>query len=256
VSVTTTLDVGPRPFLTAEWRDLAILNFEADAGILRRLVPAGTELDDWRGRTLVSVVGFLFLNTRVLGVPIPLHRNFEEVNLRFYVRRRGPEGWRRGVVFVKELVPRIAIALTARLVYGENYVAVPMKHRIDVETGRDHLVRRVVYSWMVKGHENRIQMSVQGNAHDAESGTEEEFVTVHHWGYARRRNGSTLEYRVEHPQWRVWDATDAYLECDASHLYGDAFAECLEAPPTSAFLADGSAVTVCKGRPLSVRGEP
>src|SRR5439155_9383088 len=98
--------MAPRPFLTAEWRDLAMLNYEVDPAVLRPRVPAGTELDAWRGRTFLSVVGFMFLDTRVLGIPIPLHRDFEEVNLRFYVRREASEGWRRGVVFVKELVPR------------------------------------------------------------------------------------------------------------------------------------------------------
>src|SRR5713101_1040010 len=137
--------MAPRSFLTAEWRDLAMLNFEVDPTVLRPLVPAGTELDDWRSRTFVSVVGFLFLNTRVLGIPIPFHRDFEEVNLRFYVRRKMSDGWRRAVVFVKELVPRAAIALTARMVYGENYVALPMNHRIEVENGSDPAARRVIY---------------------------------------------------------------------------------------------------------------
>ncbi|HEX8362069.1 MAG TPA: DUF2071 domain-containing protein, partial [Longimicrobium sp.] len=93
----------PGKFLAAEWRDLVMLNYEADPAALRPLVPAGTELDAWGGTTYVSMVGFLFLRTRVLGIPIPFHQDFEEVNLRFYVRRRGPEGWRRGVVFVREI---------------------------------------------------------------------------------------------------------------------------------------------------------
>src|SRR5438105_8040607 len=117
-----------RPFLTANWRYLAMMNFVVDPKILERLVPAGTELDFHQGRTFVSVVGFLFLDTRVLGVPIPWHRDFEEVNLRFYVRRQAADGVRRGVVFIKEIVPRIAIAATARLLYGEKYVALPMRH--------------------------------------------------------------------------------------------------------------------------------
>jgi uncharacterized protein YqjF (DUF2071 family) len=89
----------PGPFLTAEWRDLAMLNYEIDAAVLRPFVPAGTELDAWGGRTFVSVVGFRFLGTRVRGVPVPGHRDFEELNLRFYVRRVADDGPRRGVVF-------------------------------------------------------------------------------------------------------------------------------------------------------------
>ena len=122
--------MSKRPFLTAQWRHLAILNYLVEPSLLGGLVPRGTELDAWQGRTYVSVVGFLFLNTRILGVPVPFHRHFEEVNLRFYVRREAEDGWRRGVVFVKELVPKRAIAWVARAVYNENYVAVPMGHEI------------------------------------------------------------------------------------------------------------------------------
>src|SRR5689334_2274538 len=107
--------VSRRPFLRAEWRDLVMLNYESPAGLLDPLVPAGVELDRWRGTLYVSVVGFLFRDTRVLGIPIPFHRTFEEVNLRFYVRRELDGDVRRGVVFVRELVPRRAIATVARL---------------------------------------------------------------------------------------------------------------------------------------------
>src|SRR5579864_4477520 len=106
-------------FLTAEWRNLAMLNYEIDPNLLREYVPAGVELDQWNGHTFMSLVGFSFLNTKVLGLPIPFHRNFEEVNLRFYVRRNTRNEIRRGVVFIKEIVPRWAIAFVARSVYGE-----------------------------------------------------------------------------------------------------------------------------------------
>ena len=238
-------------FLTAEWRHLAMLNFEVDPTSVRPLVPTGTELDDWRGRTFVSLVGFLFLNTRVIGMRIPLHRNFEEVNLRFYVRRKASEGWRRAVVFIKELVPRIAIAVTARTMYGENYVAVPMSHRIEVASQGAEAVRHVSYRWWFKGREHAIHVTARGEAREIAAGGEEEFITEHYWGYARQRNGSTLEYRVEHPRWRVWAAQEARLDCDVATLYGDRFAACLKSPPASAFLADGSEVAVLKGRRLA-----
>jgi len=235
-----------RPFLTAQWRHLAMLNFEIDPKVLRPFVPVGTELDSWQGRTFVSIVGFLFLETRLLGVPIPYHRDFEEVNLRFYVRRRADEGWRRAVVFVKEIVPRTAIALTARLLYGENYVALKMQHGIDGAPA----ARRVSYSWWLHGREHRISMSVDGEAQDVREGSEEEFVTEHYWGYVRGGRRTT-EYRVEHPRWRVSPATSARLDCDVAALYGSQFVEFLNAAPTSAFLADGSEVAVFRGVRLS-----
>ena len=238
------------PLLTAEWRHLAMLNFEVDPNVLRPLVPAGTELDDWRGRAFVSIVGFLFLNTRVFGVGIPFHRDFEEVNLRFYVRRKANDGWRRGVVFVKEIVPRVAIALTARALYGENYVAAPMRHRIERDNASAARPRAVSYSWWFRGRENRMELSVDEEPHDIAQGSNVEFITEHYWGYARRRGGGTTEYRVEHPRWRVCTATAARLDCDVAGVYGSQFGEFLKASPASAFLADGSEVVVFRGATL------
>ena len=236
-----------RPFLTAQWRCLAIVNFEIDPAVLRPFVPVGTELDCWQGRALVSVVGFLFVDTRVWGCPIPYHRDFEEVNLRFYVRRRADEGWRRAVVFVKEIVPRAAIAMSARWLYGENYVVLPMRHQVEDGPG----TRTVSYSWWLQRHEHRLEMSVSGESRDVVAGSEEEFVTEHYWGYVRGKRGTTTEYRVAHPRWRVRSATSAQFTGNVAALYGNEFVEPLTAPPTSAFLAEGSEVAVFKGVSLN-----
>jgi hypothetical protein len=154
------------------------------------------------------------------------------------------------VVFVKELVPRAAIALTARAIYGENYAALPMSHQIELDDGGT--VRRVSYAWSLGGRENRLSIDVEGPAREIEPESEEEFFAHHHWGYVRRRDGSTLEYEVEHPRWRVWRAHGAALDCDAARLYGPSFATCMGAPPASALLAEGSEVAVHRGVPLSV----
>ena len=240
----------PSPFLTAEWRSLAMLNYEIDPAVLLPFVPAGTELDQWQGKTYVSVVGFMFMHTRVLGFAIPFHNDFEEVNLRFYVRRLGPDGWRRGVVFIKELVPSFAIAWTARVFYNENYVALPMSHRIEAE-GAD---QRVSYCWDSDFEQrmNLMEVHTTGAPAEATPGSCEEFITEHYWGYARQRDGSTVEYQVEHPRWRVWPAREARFECDVASLYGDAFARFLPPTPANAFLADGSPVTVFKGTRLAL----
>ena len=245
---------GPRfssgrsgPFLTAEWRDLVLLNYAVDPDLLRPYLPERTELDSWHGSTFVSLVAFRFLDTRVRDVAIPWHRDFEEVNLRFYVRRPAPDGTRRGVVFVKEIVPRRAIAWVARAVYGERYVALPMRHQ--VSRPNEHLASagRVEYAWRSDGRWNRLAASTAGVAELPPEGSEESLVTEHYWGYTQRRGGGTLEYRVEHPPWRVWRATSSELECDVAGLYGSAFAPYLDGPPHSAFVADGSPVTVWPG---------
>jgi hypothetical protein len=232
-------------FLTAEWRDLVMLNYEVDPGILAGLVPAGTKLELWQGRALVSVVGFHFRRTRVLGVAIPGHCNFEEVNLRFYVRREGSEGWRRGVVFVKEIVPRFAIAWVAHRLYNENYVALPMRHAV---TGREGGARcSVGYEWRHDGRWCHVGVVASGPPGIPPADSAEAFITEHYWGYVRQRDGRTVEYQVEHPQWQVSAALESRLECDVAALYGAPFAGFLCVQPASAFLADGSQVTVRRG---------
>jgi len=225
--------------LTARWVHLAMLNYRIDPEILAPLVPAGTELDLWQDAAFVSVVGFLFLDTRVFGVPLPGHRDFEEVNLRFYIKREAPDGLRRGVAFVKEIVPRWAIAATARLLYGEKYVALPMRHEVTAE--------RVEYGWRHGGAWDGLRLVPAGEAETAAAGSEEEFITEHYWGYSKLRGGGTVEYRVDHLRWRVWRAAEASLQCRAGALYGAQFAAPLAKTPSSAFLADGSAVTVFRG---------
>ncbi len=234
----------PSPFLTAEWRWLAMLNYEVDPVVLQPFVPAGTELDPREGKTHVSVVGFHFRYARIRGLVIPFHRHFEEVNLRFYVRRKIGREIRRGVVFIKELVPRRAIAWTARLFYNENYIAVPMSHRIN----KYGMERRATYEWKFAGQHEHLDLRTDGQPLLPDEDSFEAFITEHYWGYVRQRNGSTLEYQVEHPRWRVWTAREAQLQCDAGALYGKAFAPFLNAAPASAFLAEGSAVKVYSGR--------
>lgn len=234
-----------RPFLTAQWRWLAMLNFEVPPDVLQPLVPRGVELDFYQGRTYLSVVGFLFLETRILGWPIPGHRNFEEVNLRLYVRRVVGDEVRRGVVFIKELVPRWAIATVARWAYNENYASLPMRHsRQGFEQGTS--TSSLTYGWRVRGSWHGLHLRCQGESRPLESGSHEEFITEHYWGYCRQRNGGTVEYQVGHPRWRIFDAHEATLDCDVAGCYGSQFAEALSAQPVSAFVADGSAIEVHK----------
>ncbi len=241
----------PGNFLSAEWRYLAMLNYEIDPAVLQPYLPRGTQLDSWNGQTLVSMVGFLFLKTRLLGVPIPFHTNFEEVNLRFYVRRPGEEGWRRGVVFIKEIVPKPAIAAVARWVYNENYVALPMRHNLTEITGPDGgKALAVEYGWRLGQKWHYLRVKSHGQAQPLTPGSQEEFISEHYWGYASQKDGTCVEYRVEHPPWRVWQVGESEFNCDVATLYGAAFEEALQAKPTSAFLAEGSAVVVRRGRRL------
>ena len=237
-------------FLTGQWKHLAMLNYEIDSELLRRRVPRGTELDRWQGKTMVSVVGFMFLETCVLGVRVPFHVRFEEVNLRFYVRRRAETGWRRGVVFIKEIVPRRAIAIAARLFYNENYIARPMRHLVELD---ERAAERgvVEYGWLSGDRWNRLRAVTAGAARPLVDGSEAEFITEHYWGYAQQRDGGTVEYEVEHPRWSVWDVSEHALDCDVGAVYGWEFVESLSASPSSAFVALGSEITVRRGQRIA-----
>src|ERR1700742_4807588 len=165
-------------FLTGQWKYLAMLNYEIEPEVLRMFVPRGTELDSWNGKTFVSVVGFMFSETCVRGIKIPFHHRFEEVNLRFYVRRKAEDGWRRGVVFIREIVPRWAIATGARLFYNENYIARRMSHQVELDamtTGRGV----VEYGWLSGGRWNRLRAVTAGAASPLVDGSEAEFITEH-----------------------------------------------------------------------------
>jgi len=233
-------------FLTAEWRELAMLNYEVDPALLHRFVPAGTELDLWNGHAFLSLVGFRFLNTRVFGISFPFHSNFEEVNLRLYVLRRDGALLKRGVVFIREIVPRWAIATLARTLYNEKYVSLPMSHQISRVDSR----LAVGYGWKSRNQWNRLSLMVEGDPVLPKGGSEEQFITEHYWGYAAQRDGGCMEYQVAHPSWGVWSSQDARFEGDMKQIYGKDLAAVLEKEPASAFLAEGSEVTVYKGRML------
>jgi uncharacterized protein YqjF (DUF2071 family) len=238
-----------RPFLTARWTDLVILNFEVPPAVVLPLVPRGTELDTWHGQALVSLVGFLFSDTRVRGLAIPWHRHFEEVNLRFYVHRQvasAPD--RRAVVFVRELVPRFAIAAVARVLYNEPYSSIPMRHHggLDPDRGGD-----IEYAWRYGTGNFSLSATVEGPAAALAGESEAEFITEHYWGYTRQRDGGTIEYEVEHPRWRVWTTPRATFRGPAALLYGPVFGEVLSGAPRSAFVAAGSEIAVHSGQRIT-----
>ena len=232
-----------RRFLSAEWRNLLMLNYVVPPSLLAPFVPRGTELDLHDGQAWLSLVAFQFLRTRVLGVPVPLHVNFEEVNLRFYVRRPMGREPRRAVVFVRELVPRPAIAAVARTLYNEAYESAPMKSQV---TGQPPHVR---YSWSTGAAWDSVEGQATGEAGLPEEGSHEAFITEHHWGYTKQRDGGTVEYRVEHPRWQVWRAEQVRVDANLERLYGRLIAGEMTAPVT-AFVAEGSQVTV--SRPVRI----
>lgn len=229
----------PKVFLQAQWLNLIMANYEIDPAVLKPYLPFGTELDTWQGRHYVSLVGFLFDETKVLGMTIPGHICFEEVNLRFYVKR----GEKRGVVFIKEIVPRIAITLVANTLYKEHYVTRRMKH----EWIEDQSSLRVRYEWKEKSGWNYMQVEADPKRQDLVAGSEEEFITEHFWGYTRLAERRTGEYEVAHPAWEIHPVRDFRLNLEISEVYGDEFVTSMSQKPRSVFLAKGSDIQVFQG---------
>ena len=146
-------EVYTNVFLTAEWKYLALVNYLIDPKILVPYLPNGTELDKYNGNHFVSLVGFRFLNTRLKGIPIPFHTNFEEINLRFYVKRKSGGQWRRGVVFIKEIVPKKMIAFVANNLFNENYIALKTDSELKFKDGSPAEVK---YLWKFNNNWNYI----------------------------------------------------------------------------------------------------
>ncbi len=237
------------PFLSASWFDLVLLNYEIDPDILKPHVPRGTELARFDGRCLVSLVGFRFVDTRLLGWSIPFHRNFDEVNLRFYVQRSTPDGLRKGVVFLKEVVPKTAVALVARWIYNENYVRYPMRRSF--HSAPASAVQTFAYCWKFAGRWQTMGLKTAGAFQPPQPGTLNHFLLENYWGYVQDRSGATVEYHVEHKPWQAADAKHSWLDCDTEAFYGKDLGAVLRRDPQSALVVDGSPVTVGWGKKLN-----
>lgn len=229
-----------RKLLTARWQDLIMANYEVEPSLLESRVPTGTKLDMQDDRCFVSLVGFMFLDTRVFCVPIPFHINFEEVNLRFYVKREVGREIRRAVCFVNEIVPRYAIATLARIAYGEPYECWRMGHE------RSETV--VAYNWSKNDSHNRLSVEIGESLGVPDAGSHGEFIIEHYWGYTKRSGTRIDEYKVEHPKWELFSVNNEVIDVDFGKTYSDEFAFLSEAKPYSVLLAKGSKVAVYKGK--------
>jgi uncharacterized protein YqjF (DUF2071 family) len=234
-------------FLRAAWHYLIMANYAVEPSVLEPLLPARTVLDFYQGKTYVSIVGFRFLNTRVLGIPFPFHRNFTEVNLRFYVRHQAEDGqWRRGTVFVSELVPKPMVAFLANTLYREQYGYAPMRYAIR-HTAED---LQVHYRWKKHQQWHHLYARAQPNSQPMQTGSMEEFIAEHYWGYNRFSAKYTMEYAVEHPRWQYYPVTDFGIKADVDQLYGRAFTPFLQ-HPASVFILHGSDILIRQGSKLS-----
>ncbi|RYJ42706.1 YqjF family protein [Flavobacterium beibuense] len=237
-------------FLNAQWRKLVMMNYAVDPKILEPYVPFNTELDYFNDTCYISLVGFMFVDTKVLNLKIPFHINFEEINLRFYVKYGNTEDYKRGVVFIKEIVPRPALTFVANMLYNENYETLPTRHSW-IERDDSLMVE---YGWKKDGW-NSIRVTADKEATDIKEGSEEEFITEHFWGYTKVNDNVTSEYEVVHPRWQVYPVKDYEINVDFKNVYGPQFDFLKALKPVSVFLAEGSDIVVRKGKKLKTATE-
>jgi uncharacterized protein YqjF (DUF2071 family) len=229
-----------KTFLKAKWQNLIMANYEVDPGILEPYLPKGVELDYFNGKTYVSLVGFLFKDTRIFNVPIPKMGTFEEVNLRFYVTRKVGTIQKRGVVFINETVPSKLVALVANTLYKEHYTAVPTKHKFFLEEGEKH----IDYEWKVNSAWNSMHVRATTEEFEMQKDSFEEFIFEHYYGYSKLSESKSSEYRIAHPSWKINTVKSYQIQCDFAAFYGKSFESLKHSKPYAVFLAEGSDVRV------------
>src|SRR2546423_7903044 len=227
-------------FLTAEWRKLVIANYSVDPAKLTPYLPHKTELDFWKDKCYVSLVGFRFINTKLKGLSLPFHRDFEEINLRFYVRYKQGHIWKRGVTFIKEIVPKPGLTIVANSFYGEKYTTLPTKRSWNFST--DSI--KVLYEWRHQNAWDSIEVKAASTALDILPESEEEFITEHYWGYTQLSDRQTSEYQVEHPRWQTYSVIDHKIAVRFGELYGAEFGILKDSLPDSIMLSEGSCISV------------
>jgi uncharacterized protein len=227
-------------FLKANWGNIVMANYEIDPKILQPYLPKGVELDLYEGKAYLSLVGFMFKNTRLFNIPIPYLGTFEEINLRFYVVRKEGGHTKRGVVFINETIPYRLVAWVANKLYKEHYTTIPTKH--DIQIGEHH--KEIRYEWLQNNKWNIIALTTSATNSAMQQDSFEQFIFEHYYGYTKIDEQNTEEYQLHHPSWRVNTITRSAIDCDFKAMYGDDFEVLNHTPPTAIFIAEGSGVSV------------
>jgi uncharacterized protein len=226
-------------FLTARWEHLILITYKVKPEFLIEYLPKGLVLDTIEGNAFVSLVAFSFLDTKVKGIKIPFHVNFPEINLRFYVKEPG-EVPRRGVVFIREFVPRFMIPVIANTLYNENYRALPMKSEIEFKNGKVNCSHIIKY----KRKKHAIKIEAEDKLYMPPVNSAEHFFKEHEWGFGRSKKGDKLVYRVGHPFWKIYPVINLDMDFDFGSVYSEKWEFLNNEKPFNITFAKGSEVSV------------
>jgi uncharacterized protein YqjF (DUF2071 family) len=229
-----------KTFLKAKWQNLIMVNYEIDPTYLLPYLPKGVDLDYYNGKTYISLVGFLFKDSSLFKIPIPLFGTFEEINLRFYVTRKIGTEVKRGVVFINETVPNKTVAWVANKLYKEHYTSIPTKHKWKIDAN----YKEIEYEWMVNKKWNCLKVIATTNALNIRVGSLEEFIFEHYFGYTKVDPTQSIEYKINHPSWLINEIKAHTITCNFSDFYGEHFKILNSTNPHSIMLAEGSDITI------------
>ena len=227
-------------FLSARWENLIMANYAINPEVLKPYLPNGVELDFYNNKTYVSLVGFMFKQTSLFNMPVPFLGTFEEINLRFYVKRVEGDSIKRGVVFINETVPFKLVAWLANKLYKEHYIAIPTKNEIEIT----NLYKKIKYQWKINKEWNHISVNTAAENEQMLPESIEEFIFEHYYGYTKINNLLSQEYKVNHPRWLVNKVIDYSIYCDFTSMYGNDFSFLSNHRPDSVIIAEGSPVSV------------
>ena len=246
-SLNKTIVPKKRVFLRGKWNHLLFANYEVDPAVLQSHIPAGTTLDSWNEIVFLSLVAFRFSDTSVLGIPTLGWRNFDEVNLRFYVKCEVDQEIRNGVVFIKEIVPSWLVSKIANLLYGENYQNKEMLSSVELLPSSN---KNINYEVKDSNASNNFSAFVENTGKIPPRDSLESYITEHYWGYAKKDSKTTMEYEVEHPQWKVTKVDDYGINFDFEQVYGNQYSFLSSLKPQSVFYCEGSEISVRMGKKL------
>jgi uncharacterized protein len=227
-------------FLKANWENIIMVNYEIDPVILQPFLPKGVKLDLYEGKAYISLVGFMFKDTKLFNIPIPLLGTFEEINLRFYVIRKDGNQTKRGVVFINETIPYPIVAWMANKLYKEHYTVVPTKHEISF----DDSIQKVKFEWLLNKKWNSIYVEAETKSERMQNESLQQFIYEHYYGYTKINDQTTEEYQLQHPSWRIHNVSKYQVDCDFEAMYGASFSVLNHTKPTAVFIAEGSQVKV------------
>ena len=227
-------------FLNANWENLIMANYTIDPNTLTPYLPKGVELDFYNGETFISLVGFMFKNTKIFQIPIPGYGTFEEINLRFYVTRKEGSKLKRGVVFINETVPNKFVAFIANSLYNEHYTAVPTKHEWSIHAES----KTIKYLWKLGNKWNSLSVNAGVEKKAMAKESFEEFIFEHYYGYSMINKTTSEEYEIEHTRWKINEVVEYKINCDFEEMYGKDFYFLNNSNPKNVILAEGSSIGV------------